>query len=115
MNPIINKKNGKDSRKYALQNKYIGVRRVEFEDDTNGKKVKLCSKYSNVLGSSNVTFCVLGSSNEIDNLDAFQSTLYACSEKEGKYLQSVCKHINLEYLCIYILNQKSYIDMYSNF
>jgi hypothetical protein len=43
MNPIINKKNGKDSRKYALQNKYIGVRRVEFEDGTNGKKVKLCS------------------------------------------------------------------------
>ncbi|WJX72920.1 hypothetical protein P8452_56755 [Trifolium repens] len=59
MNPRVNNKNRKESRKYPLQNKYIDVRRSEFEEDTNG------------------------SSNVLNDLDAFQSTLYFCAEKVG--------------------------------
>jgi hypothetical protein len=43
MNTISNKNKGKQSRKYPLQNKYIGVQRLEFEDDTNGKTHSLLS------------------------------------------------------------------------
>jgi hypothetical protein len=44
MNPRVNNKNRKESRKYPLQNKYIGVRRSEFEEHTNGKKIKPLAK-----------------------------------------------------------------------
>ncbi|WJX26975.1 DNA helicase [Trifolium repens] len=59
LNQRLNTKNKKESRKFPLQNKYIGVRRLEFEDDTDGHSI------------------------ELNNLDDFKSTLYSCSEKEG--------------------------------
>ncbi|WJX89635.1 hypothetical protein P8452_71615 [Trifolium repens] len=59
MNPRVKNKNHKESRKYLFLNKYIGVQRSEFEADSNG------------------------SYNVLNDLDAFQSTLYSCAEKEG--------------------------------
>jgi hypothetical protein len=39
MNPRVYNKNRKESKKYPLQNKYVGVRRTEFEEANNGNKL----------------------------------------------------------------------------
>jgi hypothetical protein len=105
LNQRLNTKNKKESRKFPLQNKYIGVRRLEFEDDTDGKKRKYLSIKSFIwyVHYFNVTCCISGHSIELNNLDDFKSTLYSCSEKEGIYLVSSSQVFLLIFIYIHIL------------
>ncbi|MCH79351.1 ATP-dependent DNA helicase PIF1, partial [Trifolium medium] len=57
-NPTFKSSNAKPARKMKLKNKYIGVQRLDFEDDTEG------------------------SFEVVDDIDVFKSTLYATSESE---------------------------------
>ncbi|XP_045793087.1 uncharacterized protein LOC123888169 [Trifolium pratense] len=60
INPTFKSSDGKYSRKFPLHSKYIGVQRLDFEDDTQA-----------------------GSSVDVDNnVDHFKSTCYAASEIE---------------------------------
>ncbi|GAU47400.1 hypothetical protein TSUD_372890 [Trifolium subterraneum] len=57
--PTLENIKGKHSKKFPPKNKYIDVRRLDFEEDTNG------------------------SSNLVNDLDIFKSTLYQSAESEG--------------------------------
>ncbi|PNX67800.1 hypothetical protein L195_g055822, partial [Trifolium pratense] len=62
INPTFKSSDGKYSRKFPLHSKYIGVQRLDFEDDTQGSSV------------------------DVDNnVDHFKSTCYAASEIERIY------------------------------
>ncbi|MCH79953.1 ATP-dependent DNA helicase PIF1, partial [Trifolium medium] len=76
INNTLNSKNGKYSRKVPLQNKYIGVQRLDFEEDTCDSPVVL------------------------NQIDVLRSTLYAASESElvvnFGLPEFTCKHCSAE-------------------
>ncbi|XP_045800265.1 uncharacterized protein LOC123894338 [Trifolium pratense] len=59
IDPTLSRSNNHASKRFRMHNKYIGVQRIDFEDETNG------------------------SSNVENDIDKCRSTLYANSEIEG--------------------------------
>ncbi|PNX64068.1 hypothetical protein L195_g053826, partial [Trifolium pratense] len=58
IHPTLESRTKLCSKRFPLHNKYIGVRRLDFDDETNG------------------------SDNVVNDLDVFKSTMYASSEIE---------------------------------